>query len=76
MVRAKLFNESGLTGVELANMVERPYQTLMRELNPHDARAKLSIEEFAKIIKATGRYDILKDFAEYSGCSVEIVKAG
>jgi hypothetical protein len=73
MVRDKLFNDnSPLTGVALATMVGRPYPTLMRELNPWDKRAKLSIDVFADIVKATGRGDLLRELAEYAGLTVDI----
>lgn len=38
----------------IAIAVGKPYQTLMREINPDDLGAKLGVETFMAIIEATG----------------------
>ncbi len=38
----------------LAKQIGKPYSTLLREVNPYDERAKLSVETFVRILKATG----------------------
>lgn len=38
----------------LAKQIGKPYSTLLREANPHDGGAKLDVETFIRIIKATG----------------------
>ena len=38
----------------LAKRIGKPYSTLLREVNPYDGGAKLGVETFVQIVKATG----------------------
>ena len=38
----------------LAKRIGKPYSTLLREVNPYDEGAKLGVETFVQIVKATG----------------------
>jgi hypothetical protein len=77
MVKELLFNsDNPVTGVRLAEKIGRKYQTLMRELNPMDRRAKLSVDVFADLVKETGRIALLEKLAEYAGFSIEVKKLG
>lgn len=46
--------ESAVPVKELARRIGKPYSTLLREANPYDERAKLGVETFIQLIKATG----------------------
>lgn len=38
----------------LAQQIGKPYSTLLREVNPNDGGAKLGVETFIQLLKATG----------------------
>ena len=46
--------DSAVPVKELARRIGKPYSTLLREANPYDERAKLGVETFVQLIKATG----------------------
>ena len=51
----------------LAEAVQKPYPTLMRELNPYDPNAKLGIETLLAIIKVTEDVEPLAFMARQLG---------
>ena len=46
--------DSAVPVKELARRIGKPYSTLLPEANPYDERAKLGVETFVQLIKATG----------------------
>ena len=50
----KLVTEGKMSAKSIATAVNKPYSTLLRETNPYDPGAKLGVETFMDIIKATG----------------------
>lgn len=45
--------DSGIQAKEVAQRINKPYSTLMREINPFDASAKLGAETLLEIMKVT-----------------------
>lgn len=52
--------ESPLGAKNIAQAVGKPYSTLLREVNPYDAGAKLGAETLLNIMKITGNISPLK----------------
>lgn len=46
--------DSPIPAKVLAKQLNKPYSTLLREINPHDQGAKLGVETFMDILKITG----------------------
>lgn len=46
--------ECPISARELAKGVGKPYSTLLREINPYDAGAKLGVETYFQLIEKTG----------------------
>lgn len=55
---------------EIAKVVKKPYSTLMREVNPYDAGAKLGAETLLEIMCATGNIAPLEHMAKELGLKV------
>lgn len=49
---------------EMANFTFKSYYSFIRELNPWDTRAKLSVDAFAAIVACLHRDDILDEFVD------------
>ncbi len=54
-------------GKEIAKVLNVPYSTMMREVNPYDDGAKLSIERFCRIMQATNDYRPLERLVDLCG---------
>ncbi|WFS61934.1 hypothetical protein LF599_14870 [Pseudodesulfovibrio thermohalotolerans] len=52
---------------EVSRAIKKPYSTLLRELNPFDAHAKLGAETMFEIVKATRNISILEFMAREMG---------
>jgi hypothetical protein len=46
--------ESPIPAKVIAKKINKPYSTLLREVNPYDEGAKLGVETFLDILKITG----------------------
>lgn len=62
--------KSNVPPKDIAKTIGKPYSTLMRELNPIDTKAKLSVDTFIDIMKCTGDLTPLEVMAEELGCKV------
>jgi hypothetical protein len=64
----------------LAREINKPYSTLLRELNPYDSSAKLGVETLFEIMKRTGDISPLQEMAKDLGFmlvhSVDLSKDG
>lgn len=56
---------------EVAKAIQRPYSTLMRELNPNDAGAKLGVTEWLAVMDVTGNLEALRRTALLFGYRLE-----
>ncbi|MBG0789509.1 MAG: amino acid-binding protein [Desulfovibrionaceae bacterium] len=45
--------DSGIQAKDVAEKIQKPYSTLMREINPFDVSAKLGAETLLEIMKVT-----------------------
>lgn len=63
--------ESPLGAKNIAQAVGKPYSTLLREVNPYDAGAKLGAETLMTIMKITGNVSPLMLMAKEMGYSLE-----
>lgn len=52
---------------KLAERVNKPYATLLRELNPYDSGAKLGVETLVDIMRVTQNTDPLRHMADELG---------
>ena len=52
---------------EISKELNKPYPTLMRELNPNDTGAKLGLFTFIDLLRATNNYEPLRQMAEEMG---------
>lgn len=59
--------ESPLGAKNIAQAVGKPYSTLLREVNPYDAGAKLGAETLMNIMKITGNVSPLMYMASEMG---------
>ncbi len=57
---------------EVAVALGKPYSTLMRELNPYDAGAKLGAETLLDIMRITGDLSALELISRELGCCVAV----
>ena len=69
----ELVLDSPLGARQIAQAVGKPYSTLLREVNPYDAGAKLGAETLLKIMKITGNVAPLKLMADEMGFRLEPV---
>ena len=67
----ELVLDSPLGARQIAQAVGKPYSTLLREVNPYDAGAKLGAETLLKIMKITGNAAPLKLMADEMGFRLE-----
>ena len=63
--------ESPIGAKAIAQAVGKPYSTLLREVNPYDAGAKLGAETLLSIMKITGNVAPLKQMASEMGYKLE-----
>jgi predicted transcriptional regulator len=63
--------DSGIQAKEVAEKINKPYSTLMREINPFDASAKLGAETLLEIMKVTSDVRPLKFMATEMGFDLE-----
>lgn len=59
------FPEGGASGV--ASRIGKPYSTMMRELNPHDAGAKLGVGALIALLAVTGDVTPVRILADACG---------
>lgn len=59
--------EGERTPHNIAILIKKAYPTLMREINPYDAGAKLGLETYMSILKTTGDMTSLKVMAQELG---------
>ncbi len=59
--------DSHIPAKALAKEVGKPYSTLLREINPYDAGAKLGVETLLLIMRCTGNTKPLEFMAEQLG---------
>lgn len=59
--------EGNVPAKKVAATIGKPYKTLMREINPDDLGAKLGVETFMDIIRATGDATPLKRLVQELG---------
>ncbi|MGL1861337.1 MAG: amino acid-binding protein [Pseudodesulfovibrio sp.] len=63
--------DSGIQAKVVADKINKPYSTLMREINPFDASAKLGAETLLEIMKVTSDIRPLQFMATEMGCSLD-----
>jgi len=63
--------DSGIQAKVVAEKINKPYSTLMREINPFDASAKLGAETLLEIMKVTSDVRPLKFMATEMGFDLE-----
>ena len=63
--------DSGIQAKVVAERINKPYSTLMREINPFDASAKLGAETLLDIMKVTDDVRPLKYMASEMGFSLD-----
>ncbi len=63
--------DSGIQAKVVAEKINKPYSTLMREINPFDASAKLGAETLLEIMKVTHDVRPLKFMATEMGYSID-----
>lgn len=66
--------DSGIQAKVVAEMINKPYSTLMREINPFDSSAKLGAETLLEIMKVTKDTRPLKFMAAEMGYALETVR--
>lgn len=59
--------EGHLPAKDVSRAIKKPYSTLLRELNPFDAHAKLGAETMFEIVKATHNVSVLEFMAREMG---------
>ena len=69
-----LVMENKFPAKDLAKYVNKPYSTLIRESNPHDAGAKMGVETMFKLMKVTGNIEPLKWMAHELGYAIVPLK--
>ncbi len=52
---------------DISKELNKPYPTLMRELNPNDTGAKLGLFTFIEILRVTNNFEPLRQLAEDMG---------
>lgn len=63
--------DSGIQAKVVADKINKPYSTLMREINPFDASAKLGAETLLEIMKVTSDIRPLQFMASEMGYSID-----
>ena len=63
--------ESPLGAKAIAQSIGKPYSTLLREVNPYDAGAKLGAETLLNLMKITGNVEPLQHMAQEMGFRLE-----
>jgi predicted transcriptional regulator len=63
--------DSGIQAKVVAEKINKPYSTLMREINPFDASAKLGAETLLEIMKVTHDIRPLQYMASEMGYSLD-----
>jgi len=63
--------DSGIQAKDVAAKINKPYSTLMREINPFDASAKLGAETLLEIMKVTRDVRPLQFMASEMGYSLD-----
>jgi predicted transcriptional regulator len=63
--------DSGIQAKMVAEKINKPYSTLMREINPFDASAKLGAETLLEIMKVTHDIRPLQFMATQMGYSLD-----
>ncbi|MDC0336004.1 amino acid-binding protein [Pseudodesulfovibrio sp.] len=63
--------DSGIQAKVVADKINKPYSTLMREINPFDASAKLGAETLLEIMKVTDDIRPLKFMATEMGYNLD-----
>ena len=63
--------DSGIQAKVVAQKINKPYSTLMREINPFDASAKLGAETLLEIMKVTHDVRPLQFMATEMGYSID-----
>ncbi len=66
--------ESAIPAKALAKEIGKPYSTLLREVNPYDAGAKLGVETLLQIMRFTGNVAPLEYMADQLGYALEAKK--
>ncbi len=62
--------EAPMSAREIANSLGKPYSTLLREVNPYDAGAKLGAETLLELMRITGDITPLKYIASELGYTI------
>jgi hypothetical protein len=65
--------EGHIPAKEVSRVIKKPYSTLLRELNPFDAHAKLGAETMFEIVKATHNISVLEFMARELGYTLRPV---
>jgi len=65
--------EGHIPAKEVLKVIKKPYSTLLRELNPFDAHAKLGAETMFEIVKATHNISVLEFMARELGYTLHPV---
>ncbi len=63
--------DSGIQAKLVAEKINKPYSTLMREINPFDASAKLGAETLLEIMKVTSDIRPLQFMATEMGYNLD-----
>lgn len=66
----ELVLNSPIPAKALAKEIGKPYSTLLREVNPYDAGAKLGVETLMEIMKKTGSVEPLEYIAQEMGFTI------
>ncbi|MCT4534551.1 phage regulatory CII family protein [Halodesulfovibrio sp.] len=66
----ELVLNSPIPAKALAKEIGKPYSTLLREVNPYDAGAKLGVETLMDIMKKTGNVEPLEYIAQEMGFAI------
>ncbi|WP_207261608.1 phage regulatory CII family protein [Desulfovibrio sp. Huiquan2017] len=67
--------EGHIPAKEVSKLIKKPYSTLLRELNPFDAHAKLGVETMFEIVKATHNISVLEFMARELGYTLRPLDA-
>lgn len=67
--------DSGIQAKVVAEKINKPYSTLMREINPFDVSAKLGAETLLEIMKVTRDIRPLQFMATEMGYSLDGMRA-
>lgn len=59
---------------QVAKALNKPYSTLLRELNPWDRGAKIGVDDLSMILRSSGDVSALKAIAEDLGYKLTPIK--